>query len=268
MLVWLHVLCFCLFPCLISSIVKDIKEALVQLFLPELTLRGNSDDHKALVWSRVDVDELTFLRSEVGLAGALGILVRLIELVGNGHVHLDLHPSQVHSVILVSYHQVLVAIVPEQRMSLDLDQLVRGSFGITISVVLEAVQMVKLDRDDRARLRVLNLKRTIQNADLQPVITVKLRDQLTSLVSQSELLGVSGEHDFGDIDTEELALLSLAQAIEKDVVDSSFLATNDRFSTILIQEHRLILHVDLFLELQVVLAEDQNLAFECHIDVR
>ena len=191
----------------------------------------------------------------------------MIELVGNGHVHLDLHPSQVHSVILVSYHQVLVAIVPEQRVSLDLDQLVRGSFGFTISVVLEAVQMVKLDWDDRARLRVLNLERTIQNADLEPVITVELRDQLTSLVSKSELFGVSREHDLGNIDAEELALLCLAQTVEEDIVDSAFLTTNDRFSTVLIQEHRLILHIDLFLQLQVVLAKDQNLAFECHIDV-
>ena len=59
-------------------------------------------------------------------------------------------------------------------MGLDLDQLVRGSFGFTISVVLEAVQMVKLDWDNRARLRVLNLERTIQNANLEPVITIEL----------------------------------------------------------------------------------------------
>ena len=44
MLVWLHVFLFLvsIFP---PSIVKDIKEALVQLLLPELTLGGDTDDH-------------------------------------------------------------------------------------------------------------------------------------------------------------------------------------------------------------------------------
>ena len=267
MLVWLHVFLFLvsIFP---PSIVKDIKEALVQLLLPELALGGDTDDHKALVRSWVHVDELAFLGCEIGLARALGILIRLIELIGNGHVHLDLNSGQVHSVILVSYHQVLVAIVPEEWMRLDFNQLVRWRFSITISIVLEAVQMVKLDRDDRARLGVLNLERTIQDADLKPVITVELWDQLTSLVGEGELFRVPGEHDLGNVDAEELTLLGLAQAVEKDIVDSSFLATNDRFPAIFIQEHRLVLHVDLFLQLQVVLAEDEDLAFECHIDVR
>ena len=94
--------------------------------------------------------------------------------------------------------------------------------------------MVKLDRDDRARLGVLNLERTIQDADLKPVITVELWDQLTSLVGECKLFRVPGEHDLGNIDAEELTLLGLAQAVEKDIVDSSFLATNDRFSAIFI----------------------------------
>ena len=99
-------------------------------------------------------------------------------------------------------------------MSLDLDQLVRGGFSFAIGVVLEAVQMVKLNRDNRARLRVLNLERTIEDTDLEPVITVELRDQLTSFVSEGKLLRVPGEHDFGDINTEELTLLRLAQTVE------------------------------------------------------
>ena len=135
-------------PYFSSSIVKDIEETLVKLLLPELALGSDTNNHKTLIRSRVHVDELAFLGSEVRLAGALGILFSLIELIGNGHVHLDLNSCQVNSVILVSYYQVLVAIVPEEWMRLDLDQLVRRRLGFTISIVLEAVEMVKLDRDD------------------------------------------------------------------------------------------------------------------------
>ena len=32
------------------SVVKDVEEALVELFLPELTLGGDTDDHETLIW--------------------------------------------------------------------------------------------------------------------------------------------------------------------------------------------------------------------------
>ena len=65
-----------------------------------------------------------------------------------------------------------------------------------------------------------------------------------------------------------MTLLRLAQTIEQDIVDGAFLAANDRFTAILVQVHRLVLHVDLLLELQVALAEDENFTLECHVDVR
>ena len=60
--------------------------------------------------------------------------------------------------------------------------------------------MVQLDGDDAARLWVLDLECAIENADLQPMVAIKLREQIASLVTQRELLGVSGEHDLGDVD--------------------------------------------------------------------
>ena len=109
--------------------------------------------------------------------------------------------------------------------------------------------MVQLDGDDAARLWVLDLKCAIKDADLQPMIAIKLRDQVSSLVTQRELLRVSGEHDLSDIDAKQLTLLRLAQTVEQDIVDGTFLAANDRFAAILVQVHRLVFHVDLLLEL-------------------
>ena len=128
--------------------------------------------------------------------------------------------------------------------------------------------MVQLDGDDAARLRVLDLECAIENADLQPMIAIKLRDQVASLVTQCELLGVSGEHDLGDIDAKELTLLRLAQTVEQDIVDCALLAANDRFAAILVQMHRLVLHVDLLLELQIALAEDEDFPLKRNVDVR
>ena len=128
--------------------------------------------------------------------------------------------------------------------------------------------MVQLDGDDAARLWVLDLECAIENTDLEPMIAIKLRDQVSSLVTQSELLGVSREHDLGDVDAKQLTLLGLAQTVEQDVVDGAFLAANDRFSTVLVQVHRLVLHVDLLLQLQVTLAEDEDFSFKSDIDVR
>ena len=60
------------------SIVKDVEEALVELFLPKHTLCRNSNDYQALIRSRVYIDELALLRLEVCLAGTFGVLSRLV----------------------------------------------------------------------------------------------------------------------------------------------------------------------------------------------
>ena len=95
------------------SIVKDVEETLVELFLPELTLGRDTDDHKALIWSGVNIDKLALLWLKVCLTSTFRILCRLIQLIGYSHVHLDLDAGQVDMVVLVSHHKILVAIVPE-----------------------------------------------------------------------------------------------------------------------------------------------------------
>ena len=51
--------------------------------------------------------------------------------------------------------------------------------------------MVQLDGDDAAGLWVLDLKCAVEDTDLKPMIAIELRDQVSSLVAQCELLGVS-----------------------------------------------------------------------------
>ena len=124
--------------------------------------------------------------------------------------------------------------MPEQWVSLHLDQLMLGRGSISVSVVLVPIEMVQLHRDDRARLWILNLERALQDADLQPVIPVKLTDQVARLVTQGELLAVTREHNLGDVNAEELPFLGLAQTVEQDVVDSTFSTADDSFASILI----------------------------------
>ena len=127
--------------------------------------------------------------------------------------------------------------------------------------------MVKLDRNHRAGLRVLDLEGTVKDADLQPMVAIELRDQVTGLVAKGKLLAVAREHNLRDIHAEELALLGLAKRIEQDIIDCAFSAAHDSLSAVLVKEHGLILHVDLLLQLQILLSKDQDLALQGHIDV-
>ena len=74
--------------------------------------------------------------------------------------------------------------------------------------------MIELHRNDRAGLRVLDLECAVQDADLKPVVPVELGDQVSCLIAEGELLGVAREHDLSNVNTEDLALLRLALAIE------------------------------------------------------
>ena len=251
-----------------DSVVENVEEALVELLLPKDALRCHTQDHQTLVRTGVDIEELAFLRLEVRLARAGRVILRHIQLVCHSHVHLDLNASEVYLVVFVAHHQVLIAVVPEKRMGLHLDELVSGSGSLALRVILEALHMVKLDRNDGARLGILDLKGAIEDADLQPMVAIELRDQVTSLVAEGKLLAVAREHDLRDVHAEELALLGLAERVEQDIVDSAFSAAHDSLSAILVEEHGLILHVDLLLQLQVLLAKDQDLALQGHIDVR
>ena len=253
--------------CLPLSIVKDVEEALVELLLPQLAFSCDSDDHETLVRSRIHIDELAFLWLEVGLSCTFWVLCSLVQLISHGHVHLDFDSRQVDMVIFITHHEILVTVMPEQGVRLHFDELVGRGGRVALSIVLEALEMVKLYGDDAARLWVLDLKGAVEDTDLQPMVTIKLRDKISRLVAEGELLAVSREHDLGDVNAEKLPLLGLAQTIEQDVIDGTFLAADDSFTTILVKVHRLILHVDLLFQLQVALTEDEDFPFKSDIDV-
>ncbi len=99
------------------------------------------------------------------------------------------------------------------------------------------------------------------------MIPVKLADQVACLVTKSELFRIAREHDLRDVNAEELPLLGLAQTVEQDVVDGTFGATNDGFAPIFVKEARLVLHINLLLELEVTFTEDEDLALQSHIDI-
>jgi len=132
----------------ICSVVKDIKEALVKFLLPELTFGSDADDDQTLIGTRVDIHKFTVLRLEIGSSRAFRILFSLVELVGYSHVHLNLDSSQMHLIILISDNKVLVAVMPEKRVSLDLNELIGRCGSISISIVLETLEMVELDWND------------------------------------------------------------------------------------------------------------------------
>jgi len=99
------------------------------------------------------------------------------------------------------------------------------------------------------------------------MISIELRDKVSCLVTEGKLFRITREHDLGNVDTEDLAFLSLGQTVEQNVVDCALSASNDSLTSIFIQVHGLIFHVDLLLELQVCLAKDEDFPFECDIDV-
>ena len=114
------------------------------------------------------------MRLEVSLTSTLRIFVRLVELVGNSHVHLHFDARQVYLVLFITHNEVLVAIVPEQRMSLHLNKLVCRCVCIALRIVLESVDVVELHGDDGTCLRVFNLESTVEDADLEPMVAIEL----------------------------------------------------------------------------------------------
>ena len=99
------------------------------------------------------------------------------------------------------------------------------------------------------------------------MIAIKLGDQIARRVTEGKLFAVTREHDLGYVNAEKLALLSLAKTVEEDVIDGAFSAADDGLSTILVQVLRLVLHINLLLQLQIILAEDKDLAFKSHINI-
>lgn len=153
-------------------------------------------------------------------------------------------------------------------MSSHLNNLCFRRLSRSISILRIVTKVIKLNGDDRSSFWVFDLESFLCICELQPMITVKLGDQITLLVNESEFLCISREHNFRDVHFETLSFVTnIIKSIEKNVANSSFSATNDGFFTILIHIEGLVIHHNLLFELQISFAEDQNLAFASHKDV-
>jgi hypothetical protein len=160
----------------VYSDIEYIKETFVKLLFPDDALGCDSYDDQALVGSRIHVQELALLRLETDLLTAFWVLLRLVQTVCKVHVHLNLHASQVNLVFVVANHDVLVLVVPEERMGSHLnDRELSLRTGGLVRVVAVTVQIVELDGDHAARLWVFDLKLGVSARKLKPVVAVELR---------------------------------------------------------------------------------------------
>ena len=158
------------------SDIEYIKETFVKLLFPDDALGCDSYDDQALVGTGIHVQELALLRLETDLLTAFWVLLRLVQTVCKVHVHLNLHASQVNFVFVVANHDVLVLVVPEERMGSHLnDRELSLRTGGLVRVVAVAVQIVELDGYHAARLWVFDLKLGVSGRKLKPVVAVELR---------------------------------------------------------------------------------------------
>ena len=151
--------------------------------------------------------------------------------------------------------------MPKQWVGLHFNKVVLCLRWLLVRRVLEILQMVELHWDDRPGFWVLDLKLALHKTKLEPVISVKLRQQVPCLVDKGKLLGVSCKHDFLDVTGEELLLLCLAETVEEDVVYGTFLTPDDGLLAVFVQEHGLVFHVYLLFQFQVLLPEYQDFPF-------
>ena len=117
-------------------------------------------------------------------------------------------------VIIVSDHYILIRIVPEQRVSSNLNHLVLRRWRVLLRAIAEPFEIVQADRDHTTSLRVLNFEVSLVEAVLQPVVAIELANQVSLGVNEGEFLGVSWEIHFGDVKLELLLFLRLFQCVK------------------------------------------------------
>lgn len=94
-------------------------------------------------------------------------------------------------VIIVSDHYILIRIVPEQRVSSNLNHLILRRSRVLLGAITESFEIVQADRDHTTSLRVLNFEVSLVEAVLQPVVAIELANQVSLGVNECEFLGVS-----------------------------------------------------------------------------
>ena len=117
-------------------------------------------------------------------------------------------------VVIVSNHYILIRIVPEQRVSSNLNHLVLRRRRVLLRAIAEPFEIVQADRDHTTSLRVLNFEVSLVEAVLQPVVAIELANQVSLGVNEGEFLGVSREIHFGDVELELLLFLRLFQCVK------------------------------------------------------
>jgi len=117
-------------------------------------------------------------------------------------------------VVIVSNHYILIRIVPEQRVSSNLNHLVLRRRRVLLRAIAEPFEVVQADRDHTTSLRVLNFEVSLVEAVLQPVVAIELANQVSLGVNEGEFLGVSREIHFGDVELELLLFLRLFQCVK------------------------------------------------------
>lgn len=123
-------------------------------------------------------------------------------------------------VLVVPHNNVLILVMPKQRMSahFDYSELTALIFLVSIWIVRVPIKIVELDGYNSTCLWVFDLKMLFVRRKLQPVVSVKLRDQISRDVDQCELLCVAAEHDLADVNFELLFLFCLFHRVKDDVV--------------------------------------------------
>ena len=127
--------------------------------------------------------------------------------------------------------------------------------------------MVKLDGYNLASFRILDLKGTFQDRKLQPMVPIKLRDQISWLVTKSKLFGISWKHDLRNVNTKKLLLLRFRIRVEKNIVYCALSTAHNRLLAIFVEISRLMFHINLLFQFEVTFAKNEDFALQSHIDV-
>ena len=92
----------------LTSDIENIKETLIQFFLPNSSFGCYTDDDQALIGPCVHVKELSLLWFEVYFGSAFRIFACLVETVCKCHIHLYFYTSQMNLVFFIPHYKILV----------------------------------------------------------------------------------------------------------------------------------------------------------------
>lgn len=146
----------------------------------------------------------------------------------------------------VAHHEVLVRVVPEQRMRIDFGDAADG-LRICTHIVGVLAEIVELDRNEGACLRIFYLEIFVFQGELQPVVAIELAHQVSLVINQCKFLCVATEQYLTDGALEILLLTRPLHRVKQNVVNRSFATADDRFATVFVHVRGLLLEGNLLL---------------------